>query len=149
MIHWEHYVCDCGHVFEAGLGKYGCPDCCGSSGPATPVAPPVDLSGRREGILLKVLSRVHIDPETGCWVWEGHTSGNGRGGGYPRMCLDGQTVAVHRVMFTQAYGYIPGKKQIDHICRNRLCVNPEHLEMVTHKENQRRRDKANGGRSDG
>ena len=58
------------------------------------------------------------------------------------MNLDGQTVAVHRVMFTNFYGYIPGKKQIDHVCRNRMCVNPHHLQMVTHKENQRRRDLA-------
>lgn len=58
------------------------------------------------------------------------------------MSLDGQTVSVHRVMFTNAHGYVPGKKQIDHKCRNRMCVNPEHLEMVTHLENQKRRDRA-------
>ncbi len=58
------------------------------------------------------------------------------------MKLRGQTCAVHRVMYTNEYGYVPGKKQIDHKCRNRLCVNPDHLEMVTHKENCRRRDRA-------
>lgn len=58
------------------------------------------------------------------------------------MSLDGQTVAVHRVMWTNVHGFIPGKKQIDHKCRQRMCVNPDHLEMVTHKENQRRRDHA-------
>lgn len=97
---------------------------------------------RRTLILDKILQRVEVDEETGCWNWTGPTSGGGRGGGYPRMCLDGQTVAVHRVIFTHFYGFIPGKKQIDHTCRNRLCVNPEHLEIVTHKENQRRRDLA-------
>ncbi len=52
--------------------------------------------------------------------------------------------AVHRVMFTNEHGYVPGKKQIDHKCRNRLCVNPDpdHLEMVTHKRNQMRRASA-------
>ena len=58
------------------------------------------------------------------------------------MNLDGQTVAVHKVAFTNVYGFIPGKKQIDHKCRVRNCVNPDHLELVTHKENQRRRDRA-------
>jgi len=97
---------------------------------------------RRDKIREKVLARCKVDEETGCWVWQGPDSGTGRGGGYPRMYLSGQTVAVHLVMYTHAHGYIPGKKQIDHTCRNRMCVNPDHLEMVTHKENQRRRAKA-------
>ena len=55
------------------------------------------------------------------------------------MSLNGQTVAVHLVVYSHFYGYIPGKKQIDHLCNNRLCCNPLHLEMVTHKTNQKRR----------
>ena len=55
------------------------------------------------------------------------------------MGLDGQTVAVHLVIFTHFYGYIPGKKQIDHLCCQRLCCNPAHLELVSHLRNQRRR----------
>lgn len=90
-------------------------------------------------IIDKILSRV--EPIGECWQWTGPTSGEGRGGGYGRMSLDGQTVAVHIVMFTCVNGYIPGKKQIDHKCNNRLCCNPDHLEMVTHKQNQKRRDK--------
>lgn len=101
--------------------------------------------GRRERVREKIMARVWIDPVTGCWVWTGPTSGDkGRGRDYPRMTLDGQTVAVHRVMWTIEHGYIPGKKQLDHVCRNRLCVNPapDHTEMVTHKQNQKRRDEA-------
>lgn len=94
---------------------------------------------RRALILEKVSNNIQKDEETGCWNWLGPDSGCGRGGGYPRMWLDGQTVAVHKVMFTHAYGLIPGKLQIDHTCGNRCCVNPDHLELVTHKENQRRR----------
>lgn len=75
-----------------------------------------------------------------CHLWQGGDSGTGRGGGYPRMSLDGQTVAVHIVSFVNKNGFVPGKKQIDHLCNNRMCVNKDHLEMVTHKENQRRRD---------
>lgn len=55
------------------------------------------------------------------------------------MSLDGQTVAVHLVAFTNKNGFIPGKKQIDHMCNQRMCVNEEHLQMVTHKRNQKLR----------
>lgn len=93
---------------------------------------------RRTRIREKIMARVEIDPVTGCWNWTGPTSGeNGRGAGYPRMSLDGQTVAVHLVMWTNEHGYIPGKKELDHACRNRRCVrpDPDHLELVTHKRN--------------
>lgn len=100
---------------------------------------------RRQSIREKILSRVSVDPVTGCWLWTGPTSGtSGRGHGYPRMSLGGQTVAVHIAMWTNEHGYIPGKKELDHKCRNRLCVNPDpkHLEMVTRKRNAMRREEA-------
>ena len=96
---------------------------------------------RREDIRMRVLAGCSIDQETGCWVWMGATSGTGRGGGYARMSMDGHTSAVHRVMWANENGYIPGAKQIDHTCENRLCCNPNHLEMVTHKQNQKRKTK--------
>lgn len=105
---------------------------------------------RREKIRAKIMERVEIipapdflDPKLGpCHLWTGPTSGSGRGGYYPRMNLDGQTVAVHIVSWTNENGFVPGKKQLDHLCRRRGCVNDKHLELVTHKENQRRRDRA-------
>ncbi|MDE3797633.1 HNH endonuclease [Sinorhizobium meliloti] len=103
------------------------------------------MSSRRDRIRAKIMSRVRIDPVTGCWEWTGPDSGKaGRGKGYPRMSLDGQTVAVHIAMWTNEHGYIPGKKELDHACRNRLCVRPEmdHVEMVTRKENAKRREQA-------
>jgi len=78
----------------------------------------------------------HLSP---CYLWKGNTSGTGRGGGYGRISIDGQTSATHIVIYACFFGYIPGKKQIDHLCNNRLCCNPKHLEMVTHKTNQKRR----------
>ncbi|MHC2299196.1 hypothetical protein ACVJBD_003402 [Rhizobium mongolense] len=103
---------------------------------------------RRDQIRDKIMSRVVIDEVTGCWLWTGPTSGDeGRGAGYPRMSLGGQTVAVHLVMWTNEHGYIPGKKELDHVCRNRLCVrpHPDHLELVTRKRNAIRREQAKRG----
>lgn len=103
---------------------------------------------RRQSIIDTILNKVKVVANAAqddgyCWQWTGPTSGHsGRGKGYPRMSLNGQTVAVHRVMFVCEFGYVPSKKQIDHKCRNRLCVNPSHLRMVTHKKNCKLRDEA-------
>lgn len=101
---------------------------------------------RRDRIREKIMARVEIDPVSGCWFWTGPTSGDeGRDAGYPRMSLDGQTVAVHKAMWTNEHGMIPGKKELDHCCRNRLCVRPDndkHVQMVTRKRNAMRREEA-------
>ena len=100
------------------------------------------MSGRRQAIRDKLAAYSFAHPETGCAIWTSGTSGSGKGGNYPRMCLDGATVAAHRAAWINENGMIPPRKQIDHKCRNRLCVNPDHLELVTHRENMRRRDAA-------
>lgn len=104
------------------------------------------MSARRDKIREKVMARVEIVEgplDTLCHLWTGPTSGSkGRGKDYARMSLDGGTMAVHIVMYVLEHGPIPPRKQLDHRCRTRRCVNPDHLEMVTHKENMRRRDEA-------
>lgn len=102
--------------------------------------------GRRRDLLQKILARCTFErapPGSGCsgmcWLWQGPHSGNGRGGDYARMNVDGQTVAVHRVTWTNLFGYLPGKRQLDHKCKRRRCVNPWHTDNVTHKQNQRRK----------
>lgn len=97
------------------------------------------MSDRREVLWQKVMKRVRV-LSNGCWEWTGPDSGSGRGGGYARMSVDGGTMAVHLVVWIIRNGPIPPRKQIDHTCNFRRCVNPDHLEMVTHKRNQRRRD---------
>lgn len=98
---------------------------------------------RRESIYERVLKKVQIIDcgyKTPCHVWQGGTSGSAAsGGGYGRMSLNGMTVAVHIVVFTHFYGYKPSNKHVDHLCNNRLCCNPAHLELVTPTENQKRR----------
>lgn len=108
--------------------------------------------GRRESIWARVLSRCKIhmprgDQAEGCWEWLGGDSGKpkpknaARGHSYGRMSLDGNTMAVHIVMWVLVNGPIPPRKQLDHLgCWTRRCCNPSHLEMVTHKRNQKRRD---------
>ena len=104
---------------------------------------------RRMSILDKIMARVLVvdngytvgGQPSPCHIWTGPTSGTGKGGEYGRMSLGGQTVAVHLVVFTHYFGYIPGKKQVDHLCNQRRCCNPTHLELVTHLTNQRRRAK--------
>ena len=108
-----------------------------------------ELAARREFILNRIYERVEVQDlgfvqggqPSPCHIWTGPDSGDGKGGGYSRMSLNSQTVAVHLVVYTHYYGYIPGKKQIDHLCNNRRCCNPVHLEMVTNLTNQRRRAK--------
>ena len=106
---------------------------------------PAQPPSRRHQIFHRVLKRTVQQPGTNCWLWQGPDSGNGRGGGYPRMSLGSRTVAVHLVMYVHEHGYIPGGKQVDHTCRNRMCVNPAHLELVSHRENQKRRAAAGRG----
>jgi hypothetical protein len=70
----------------------------------------------------------------GCWTWLGtHT-----GPGYAQTTEGGRKIGVHRVVYELLIGPIPPGLELDHLCRNRACINPEHLEPVTHSENMRR-----------
>lgn len=72
--------------------------------------------------------------ENGCWIW----NAKARRGGYGLIGIDGKSYRAHRWMYEQLVGPIPEGLQIDHLCRVRECVNPAHLEPVTHAENGRR-----------
>ena len=81
----------------------------------------------------KLRSRCVID-ENDCWVWQGAKS---HGYGTVGRNQTGST-NVHKVMYILHYGKYSGDVQLDHLCRNRACCNPDHLELVTHLENMRR-----------
>lgn len=66
-----------------------------------------------------------------CWTWQGAKTPDG----YGKIRIDGRLVLVHRVMYEAHKGPIPEGMQIDHTCRRRHCCNPEHLEVVTSREN--------------
>jgi hypothetical protein len=70
-----------------------------------------------------------------CWPWRGATNQRGYGN---FMLTDGATAKSHRVTYELLVGPIPEGLELDHTCRNTGCVNPAHLEPVTHAENIRR-----------
>lgn len=70
-----------------------------------------------------------------CWVWEGATTQAGYGSFTVRP---GKSARAHRFAYELQHGPIPIGLEIDHLCRNRGCVNPRHMEVVTRSENIRR-----------
>lgn len=71
----------------------------------------------------------------GCWLWKGALNHNG----YATMKLDGYARRAHRFIYENLTGEtIPEGMQLDHTCKNRHCVNPDHLDVVTQYENMRR-----------
>jgi hypothetical protein len=72
--------------------------------------------------------------KTPCWTWQRSRMT----GGYGTLAVAGRDFLAHRWYYEQRYGPIPDGLVIDHLCRNRACVNPDHMEPVTLNENIRR-----------
>ena|SRR5215469_14381135 len=81
----------------------------------------------------RLLSKIRIDPSSGCWIWQGALSR-----GYGVIKIDGKMLKTHRVMFRHGYGPIRKGFHLDHLCRVKACANPEHLEEVSPRENMMR-----------
>ena len=99
---------------------------------------------RKQGRPLAERFEEKVNRSGDCHLWTGAVSGKNSpySGGYG--CLQGeakgQTVLAHRVAWELAHGPIPDGLQVDHICRNRLCVNTAHLRLVTCKQNAENQD---------
>lgn len=81
----------------------------------------------------KFLARIIVD-ESGCWLWVGCVKSNG----YGWVNTGQKSMYAHRVSYELFIGPIPSGLQLDHLCRVRHCVNPEHLEPVTARTNNLR-----------
>lgn len=79
-----------------------------------------------------------IELPNGCWQWIG-AKDKEKGKGYGQFNAGkGKTVLAHRFAWELEHGPIPKDRELDHLCRNPGCVNPNHMELVSHKENVER-----------
>ena len=93
-----------------------------------------------------LMSRVEIDPESGCWIWVGYVGTNG----YGTITFENRTRQAHRMSYETFVGPIPEGLDIDHSCHrpetcaggkscpHRRCINPDHLSPMTRENNARR-----------
>jgi hypothetical protein len=78
--------------------------------------------------------KVKKDAVNGCWNWAGYVTARG----YGRAQVKARFYPIHRLVWMELRGPIPDGLELDHLCRNRICVNPAHLEPVTNRENNLR-----------
>ena len=81
-------------------------------------------------------SYVNKRPTNGCWNWAGGKSKHGYGSFF--VDRNRRSARVHRVAWELLRGHIPEDLTIDHLCKNKLCVNPDHMEIVTRSINSSR-----------
>ncbi len=83
--------------------------------------------------------RISPEPNSGCWLWAGGWNERGYGVFYDETF----EYKAHRIVYIILRGPIPKGFELDHLCRNKCCCNPDHLEAVTHQVNVQR---GNAGR---
>lgn len=85
---------------------------------------------------IEFTDRVLPEPNSGCWLWDGPINDKG----YGRFHHSGRSEMAHRAALRFSCMRVPPGFEVDHLCRVRCCVNPIHLEVVTHRENLLRGD---------
>jgi hypothetical protein len=93
--------------------------------------PEVIYSNKGKPPIVRFTEKYEVQ-QSGCWLWTGTTTRKGYGMFWPTA----KATPAHRWSYEHFVGPIPEGLQLDHLCRVRNCVNPEHLEPVTAKENQ-------------
>lgn len=79
------------------------------------------------------IHKLSVPTDTGCWEWAAAISNSGYG--VLTLAKPRRNAFAHRVSYEAFTGPIPDGMQVDHLCRNRICVNPEHLEAVSPRTN--------------
>lgn len=127
--YWE-CACDCGgrRVARGYLLKTGRTKCCGCS---------VRSGNQHTPLELRFWRSVDVRKPDECWPWIGRLT-KGRGQGYGQLNVDGKPTGAHRVSWELSHGRPLGDLHIDHICMNKRCVNPAHLDACTPQENTAR-----------
>ena len=87
--------------------------------------------GWRGTLAERLEQRVEPEPNSGCWLWMGPVNSSG----YGTISYNGKIMGVHRAAYLDRYELIPDGMTLDHLCRVRRCVNPNHLQPATLKEN--------------
>jgi hypothetical protein len=115
-------LCDCGteKVVDTNNLRHGRTRSCGCLERESRYGPPLE-----ERVWAKV------EKTEGCWLWTAAISPNG----YGKFMVSGRPVNAHRLVYQLTVGPIPDGLDLDHLCRVRHCVNPDHLEPVTRSEN--------------
>lgn len=89
----------------------------------------------------RLMSKIFIT-ENGCWQWTGAIFKK-KYGNYAQIRMGrrgfSKNTKAHRVSYELFVGTVPDGLELDHLCHNTLCINPAHLEPVTHAENMKRR----------
>lgn len=80
--------------------------------------------------VLAEISALSAVDDNGCWVWQRRIRD-----GYPEARVGGRSIAAHRLALEAKHGAPLGSQAAHHICANTTCVNPEHLQPVTHRDN--------------
>jgi len=84
--------------------------------------------------LLQIVEKIIVSPNSECFLWTGTVNNYG----YASVTFNKKSSFAHRVIYELFVGQIDESLELDHLCRNPRCVNPDHLEPVTHQENIRR-----------
>lgn len=116
-----------------GMIMYGSRGCTSTRATLTLRTEETARMATRKSIIEKIQMYALPEPNSGCWLWMGNIGKAGYG-----TIFDVKVRRAHRVAYELFKGPIPDGLVLDHLCRVRCCVNPDHLEPVTDRENIKR-----------